>query len=326
MSIRRVLVPLALGSLMALIAVSSAFANHPVPSLSHTGGAGFRVPIVPAFKPCVSSDSTHSGVPGPSCSSTAGGAKPVSALIKVGTGDIAWVQISLINPNTAGVDVALKGNATDVRCKVTNATAGCPVDTPNGDADSDYNPDSSPGPYTAPGSGQATAPTPLCTTSLAGCSVGADMTATAEIPPTQADGSAYGPGSITETRSVADRAFQATDHYNSKTGATCTTTKPSVGWAASDVTAPYCLATTTAKPFPVPVVCEPNGDPLEPPGSNCGVNTTANSLVPNAVKDGKRSVLEIGQIQIYDAGSNGVRELGTGTNDKIVGRQGIFIP
>ena len=38
---------------------------------------------------------------------------------------------------------------------------------------------------------------------------------------------------------------------------------------------------------------------------NCKYLTTADAVVPGVVKEGKRANVELGQIQVYDAGSDG---------------------
>ena len=58
-------------------------------------------------------------------------------------------------------------------------------------------------------------------------------------------------------------------------------------------------------------------------GGTCTANTSANATVPGAVKDGKRALVEIGQIQISDGGPDGL--VGTSPNT-LFGVQGIFIP
>ena len=57
--------------------------------------------------------------------------------------------------------------------------------------------------------------------------------------------------------------------------------------------------------------------------STCTANTSANATVPGAVKDGKRSIVEIGQIQISDGGPDGLVCTGPNTLFSV---QGIFIP
>jgi hypothetical protein len=326
----------AAGALAAFsVVVSVALANHPFPALNNTGSTAatsFRVPLVPAFKPCLASDQggtpngTHSGVPGDSCvmsanTLAAGKAQLVSAVAFPGPSSIGWLQLSVANANTASVDIKITENVTDVRCK-TAGTGGCAT------GQVDYNPNSATGPYTTPGSGTGTPPTPPCT-SLAACVSGRDMTASAEIPLEQSSGTNAGmpvaAGTVTEHRAVADRAFHATDHYNAKTAAaSCNTTKPS-GYPAGDTAAPYCQGTVQDSAFPVPAVCTPNGATTTAPGSSCGFNTSANALVPGAVVNGKRSDIEVGQIQIYDAGANGVVEFPSG-DDKVAFRQGLTVP
>jgi hypothetical protein len=304
-----------------LVTAGIAFASHPFGALNNTGNTaatGFRVPMVAAYKPCRAADqggtpdSTHSGVPGDSCSGT-GANRLTSDLVKPGPNQIAWVFLGVrSNPR----DVTLQVNMTDVQCRKAHVASNC------AGAGDDYNPSTAAGPYTTPGSGHSTPPRPPCT-SLASCFSGADMTETAEIPLTQFSGPGAGmpvnPGTVTEVRSVADRAFQATDHYSARKVAAACNTQGSPP--------PNCLATTQGEPFPVPVVCTPTASTTL--GSTCGNNTTANSLVPGAVVNGKRGVVEVGQVHIYDSGNNGLRNYGTGGgtgDDRIAVRQGITIP
>jgi hypothetical protein len=319
----RLSVPLVIsGALAGLFVMAGvAFASHPFGALNNTGNTastGFRVPMGAASKPCRAADqggapdSTHSGVPGDSCSGS-GASRLTSNLVKPGPKQIAWVFLGVrSNPR----DVTLQVNMTDVQCRTAHAASNC------SGAGDDYNPNTAAGPYTTPGSGHSTPPKPPCT-SLASCFAGADMTETAEIPLTQFSGVGAGmpvnPGPVTEVRSVADRAFQASDHNNARNTAAACNTQGSPP--------PNCQATTQGEPFPVPVICTPTADPTV--GSSCGNNTTANSLVPGAVVNGKRGVIEIGQVQIYDSGNNGLRNYGTGGgtgDDRIAVRQGITIP
>jgi hypothetical protein len=326
----------AAGALAAFfLVVAVAAANHVFPSLTNTGSTAatsFRVPMVPAYKPCQATSQggtptgTHSGVPGDSCimsanTLAAGKAQLVSAVAYMGPTSIGWTQLSVVNGNTASVDIKLAGNMTDVRCK-TAGTGGCAT------GQIDYNPNTTAGPYTTTGSGTGTPPSPPCTT-LASCFSGRDMTATAEIPIEQYTGANAGmpapQGAVTEHRAVADRAFHSTDHYNAKTtSSSCNTTKPS-GYPAGDTTAPFCQGTTQDSAFPVPIVCTPNGSTTTAPGSSCGFNTTVNALVPGGVVNGKRSDIEVGQIEYYDAGANATAEFPAG-DDKIIARQGLTVP
>ena len=58
-------------------------------------------------------------------------------------------------------------------------------------------------------------------------------------------------------------------------------------------------------------------------GSTCSVTTTADAILPGMVPEGKRSVWEVGKVDVYDGGPDGV----VSTNDNtLFADQGIFIP
>ena len=80
-------------------------------------------------------------------------------------------------------------------------------------------------------------------------------------------------------------------------------------------------ATVVDIPFPVNATCASTASTAI--GGTCTANTSANATVPGAVKDGKRAIVEIGQIQISDGGPDGL--VGTSPNT-LFGVQGIFIP
>jgi hypothetical protein len=80
-------------------------------------------------------------------------------------------------------------------------------------------------------------------------------------------------------------------------------------------------ATVVDIPFPVATTCANTASASI--GATCTANTSANATVPGAVKDTKRAVVEVGQIQINDGGADGnVATLPNG----VFARQGIFIP
>jgi hypothetical protein len=58
-------------------------------------------------------------------------------------------------------------------------------------------------------------------------------------------------------------------------------------------------------------------------GSTCSVNTTADAVIPNTIREGKRTSWELGQVQLFDGGSDGVASTGPNT---VFERQGIFAP
>jgi len=80
-------------------------------------------------------------------------------------------------------------------------------------------------------------------------------------------------------------------------------------------------ATVVDIPFPVTTSCTATANTAI--GSTCAVTTSANAVVPGAVKDGKRAVVEIGQLQIFDGGPDGQAAT---TPNTLFAVQGIFIP
>ena len=101
-----------------------------------------------------------------------------------------------------------------------------------------------------------------------------------------------------------DATIRITDHFNA--------VAPGGGTDA---------ATVVDIPFPVNATCTATANTGI--GSECNTNTSANAVVPGAVKDGKRAIVEIGQIQVRDGGPDGIVSTEPNT---LFGVQGIFIP
>jgi hypothetical protein len=80
-------------------------------------------------------------------------------------------------------------------------------------------------------------------------------------------------------------------------------------------------ATVIDIPFPVVTGCTATASTAV--GGLCAITTTANAVVPGAVKDTKRAIVEVGQIQIFDGGADGVAASDPNTLFEV---QGIFIP
>jgi hypothetical protein len=80
-------------------------------------------------------------------------------------------------------------------------------------------------------------------------------------------------------------------------------------------------ATVVDIPYPIAAACA--DVPATTIGATCSASTSANAAVPGAVKDGKRAIVEVGQIQITDGGPDGI--VGT-TPNTLFEVQGIFIP
>ena len=74
-------------------------------------------------------------------------------------------------------------------------------------------------------------------------------------------------------------------------------------------------------PFTFTVPCSPTSDTTV--GSTCASNTTADAVIPGSIAEGKRAIWELGQVQVYDGGSDG--DVDTGPNT-LFEREGIFVP
>jgi hypothetical protein len=80
--------------------------------------------------------------------------------------------------------------------------------------------------------------------------------------------------------------------------------------------------TGTDTPFPATVPCTttPSNAAV---GSICSLTTTANALAPNLVVESKRTVWELGPVQVFDGGSDGVASTSGNT---LFMDQGLFVP
>jgi Tol biopolymer transport system component len=73
-------------------------------------------------------------------------------------------------------------------------------------------------------------------------------------------------------------------------------------------------ATMVDIPFPVTVTCA---------GSLCAVSTTANAVIPGAITAGQRAIWQLGQVQVYDGGADG---LVATTDNTLFMDEGVFVP
>jgi hypothetical protein len=80
-------------------------------------------------------------------------------------------------------------------------------------------------------------------------------------------------------------------------------------------------ATMTDVPLSVDVACSGTPDPAV--GGKCAINTAVNALVPGAVREGDRAIWELGPVEVYDGGPDGI---GATQNNSLFARQGVFIP
>jgi hypothetical protein len=81
-------------------------------------------------------------------------------------------------------------------------------------------------------------------------------------------------------------------------------------------------ATAADTPFGFTLTCAPTSD--ETVGSTCSAATTADAVMPGVVREGKRAVWELGQVQVYDGGADGDADT-TGDNT-LFATQGLFVP
>jgi hypothetical protein len=74
--------------------------------------------------------------------------------------------------------------------------------------------------------------------------------------------------------------------------------------------------------YPVPVDCATT---TGSEGAACDASTSADALTPGAIRESMQTVAQVFRVRLYDSGTNGVRENGTG-DDRILAHQGIYIP
>ena len=58
-------------------------------------------------------------------------------------------------------------------------------------------------------------------------------------------------------------------------------------------------------------------------GSTCSVSTTFDAVTPGSVPEGKRSIWELGQVQVFDGGPDGVAST---PGNSLFAVQGVFVP
>jgi hypothetical protein len=80
-------------------------------------------------------------------------------------------------------------------------------------------------------------------------------------------------------------------------------------------------ATVADAPYTFIVPCTATGDTNI--GSNCSLSTTADALTPGTVKETRRTIWQLGDVEILDGGPDGDAETADNT---VFLRQGIFVP
>ena len=80
-------------------------------------------------------------------------------------------------------------------------------------------------------------------------------------------------------------------------------------------------ATTIDTFFPLPTQCTATA--AADVGSTCSLNTTLDALIPDAISEGQRTVMQLSQVEVLDGGADG--DSATQPNTVFL-RQGVFVP
>ncbi len=86
-------------------------------------------------------------------------------------------------------------------------------------------------------------------------------------------------------------------------------------------TAPREVGTGQDTSFAVTVPC--TGTAGTGVGSTCSIDTTADAVLPGVVKEIRRSIWQLGQVQVFDGGADGVVSTNPNT---LFAVQGVFVP
>ena len=79
--------------------------------------------------------------------------------------------------------------------------------------------------------------------------------------------------------------------------------------------------TATDMTFPLTTQCTPTA--ATNVGSTCSLNTTLDALIPDAIAEDRRTILQLGQVQVVDGGPDA--DTATEPNNVFL-RQGVFVP
>jgi len=82
------------------------------------------------------------------------------------------------------------------------------------------------------------------------------------------------------------------------------------------------IGTVSDLPFAFPVPCTATGGSGNI-GATCSLNTTADALLPGVVVETKRTIWQLGQIEVRDGGPD---ELASTQDNTVFLRGGVFIP
>ena len=108
--------------------------------------------------------------------------------------------------------------------------------------------------------------------------------------------------------------YTGTLHANLPVRITDKNNTPSPGGPGAATTQPFSYG------FEIP--CAATSDPAA--GSDCTLQTTLDTLVPNTILESRRSVWQIGQVKVFDGGADG--DGSTTADNTLFATQGLFVP
>jgi hypothetical protein len=79
--------------------------------------------------------------------------------------------------------------------------------------------------------------------------------------------------------------------------------------------------TVTDIPYNLTIACTSTTDSTI--GSTCALNTTADAIAPGTILEGRRTIWQLGDVQVFDGGADNVASTSGNT---LFARQGVFIP
>ena len=153
------------------------------------------------------------------------------------------------------------------------------------------------------------------------------LTADPAVPGPPDDSDVIVAGSITDVRCLPSttspcgnpNAADGADYTGDLQGSA--TIRITDRWSASSAGGGADAATVVDFPFPMAFGCAGTAD--DAIGATCTSNTTFNAIVPQAMRDGKRSVIDVGQIVVSDSGPDGIPSTAPNT---LFMKQGLFVP
>jgi len=80
-------------------------------------------------------------------------------------------------------------------------------------------------------------------------------------------------------------------------------------------------ATSVDAPLRITIPCSGTSSTT---GSSCSITTTANTVIPGVVPQGKRSIWELGPVQVFDGGADGLAS--SAGDNTLFAEQGLFVP